>query len=203
MGNKMRVSAGELSRKAVSDQTDYNMLELGYAVCETIPEAIRACIDNHKNIIDEDEWCVVRQKASDKLITSLIDYKYYAWPYLPSPRPDQNVFLYNRRKDDIVKRLWTLPSIDRMEQLATATSPVPKDYEKMQAWSIAFYKGEFWEYVRYESGVNMLSEREYFLQHREELIQAGCKIPDANWSEPFDFSKIHIKKVIDTQEALV
>lgn len=200
---KRRVSAGELSQKAVSDTTDYNLLELGHAICDTIPGALIECIERHKSIIDEDEWCVVRQKATDKLITNLLDYKYFAWPYLPKPRPDQVVFLYNRQKDDIIKRLWTLPTIDRMEQLATATSPVPKIYEQMQAWSVAFYKGVFWDYVRYESGVKMPSEHEYFLEHREELIKAGCKIPDANHTEPFDFDKIHIKKVIDTQEALV
>lgn len=179
------------------------MLELGHAICDTIPEALRKCIERHKDIIDEDEWCIVRQKATDKLIKNLLDYKYYAWPYLPSPRPDQVVFLYNRKKDDITKRLWTLPTIDRMEQLATATSQVPKEYEQMQAWSIAFYKCQFWEYIRYESGINMPSEHEYFLQHREELIKAGCKVPDASYSEPFDFDKITIKKVIDTQESVI
>jgi len=80
---------------------------------------------------------------------------------------------------------------------------VHKQYKTMQAWSCAFFEGKFWEYVRYESGVNMPSEHEYFLHHREELIKAGCKVPDSNRAEPFDFSKIHIKNIVDTQTAIV
>ena len=200
---KMRISAGELSKKALSDSTNYNLLELGHAICESIPKDLRDCIEKHKNIIDEEEFCIVRQKATDPLISPLLRYKYFAWPYLPSPRPEQNVFLYNKSLDDITKRLWSLPSPARMAQLASTTSYVPQEYQQMQAWSIAFYKGTFWEYIRYEHGINMPSEHEYFLQHREELIKAGCKIPDSSFSEPFDFDKINIEKVIDTQEALV
>jgi hypothetical protein len=198
-----RITAGELSQKAMSDTTNYNLLELGHAICEGIPKELIECIGIYKNIIDEEEFCIVRQKATDPLITPLLRYKYFGYPYLPKPRPDQNVFLYNKPKDSIVKRLWTLPSDARMAQLASTNSPVPKEYELMQAWSIAFFKGTFWEFIRYQHQIDMPSEHEYFLQHREELIKAGCKIPDSNFSEPFDFSKIAIEKIIDTQAAVV
>jgi hypothetical protein len=122
---------------------------------------------------------------------------------LPSPRPDQTVFLYNKPQDMIKKRLWSLPSAARMAQLATTSTFVPKEYQEMQAWSVAFFKGTFWEYIRYQHGINMLSEHEFFLAHRDELIKAGCKVPTANFSDPFDFSKIAIEKVIDTQEAAI
>ena len=200
---KNRVTAGELSQKAMADTTNYNLLELGHAVCESIPDELRKCIEKYKNMIDEPEFCIVRQKASDPLISPLLRYKYFAWPYLPKPRPEQNVFLYNKAKDDITKRLWSLPSPARMAQLATTTSLVPKEYQEMQAWSIAFFDGKFWEYIRYESEINMPSEHEYFLEHREELIKAGCKMPDANSTEAFDFDKINIEKIVDTQEALI
>ena len=204
MMKKMRVSAGELANKALADSTDYNMLEIGHAMCECIPDELRKCIEKHRDIIDEDEYCIIRQKATDPLIHPLLRYKYLAWPYLPKPRPEQVVFLYNRKKDEVTKRLWTLPGPARMAQLATTSScSVPDVYKNMQAWSIAFFKGTFWEYIRYEHRIDMPSEHEYFLQHREELIQAGCKIPDSSYSEPFDFDKINIEKVIDTKEALV
>lgn len=199
----MRVSAGELAQKALSDKSDYNLLELGHALCEDIPKELRNCIEIYKPMIGEREFCVIRQKATDCLISPLLRYKYFAWPYLPSPRPDQVVFLYDKEKDDITKRLWTLPSAARMAQLATTTSSVPKEYERMQAWSIAFFQGRFWEYIRYEHGIMMPSEHEYFLEHREKLIQAGCKVPDSSYSEPFDFDKIYIEKVINTQEAMI
>jgi hypothetical protein len=75
---------------------------------------------------------------------------------------------------------------------------VDKRYKTMQAWSVAFYKGTFWDYVRYDQKIDMLSETEYLAAHREELIKAGCKVPNHRISEPFDFDKIQAKKVIDS-----
>jgi hypothetical protein len=89
-----------------------------------------------------------------------------------------------------------------MAELAGTSVIVHKRYETMQAWAVAFYKGTFWEYIRHEHNINMPSEHEYFLAHRDELIQAGCKIPDAFSTEPFDFSKIQIKNIVDTQTAV-
>lgn len=198
-----RISAGELSKKALSDKTNYNVLEVAHAICEDIEEELYKSIELHKSIIDEEEFCVVRVIGKDNIIANAERFLYYCWPYLPSPRPDQSVFLYNKKLDKIVKRLWILPNAMRMAFLATTNTFVPKEYQTMQAWSVAFYKGEFWEYIRYDQKINMLSEREYFLEHREELIQAGCKIPDATYAEPFDFSKIHIKQVIDPPASMI
>ncbi len=198
----MRVSAGELSRKALSDATKYDALEVGHAMADDIEEHLYESVKKHHNMINENEFCVVMVVAKDPLLKNLIRRKFYCWPYLPSPRPNQAVFLYSKPAGRIVKRLWVLPSDMVMAELASL-AVVDKQYRTMQAWSIAFFEGKFWEYIRYESGIDMPSEHEYFLQHREELIQAGCKERDSNFSEPFDFEKIHIKKVIDTKEALV
>ena len=199
-----RKTAGQLANKALSDSSaDYNLLEIGHAVCDNIEKQLYIAISNYKDIIDEEEFCVVRIIASDPLIKNAKRYKYYCWPYLPSPRPDQTVFLYNKKYDKITKRLWSLPSAARMAQLASTNCFVPKNYQTMQAWSVAFFKGTFWEYVRHDQNIDMLSEHEYFLLHRDELIQAGCKVPESRISEPFDFSKIHIKNVIDTQDTMV
>jgi hypothetical protein len=69
----------------------------------------------------------------------------------------------------------------------------------MQAWSVAFFKGEFWEYIRHEHGIDTLSEQEFILAHRDELLKAGCKIPNSDFSDPFDFSKVSVKQVIDPE----
>jgi hypothetical protein len=198
-----RKTAGELSAKAQTDNTDYNLLELGHAVVDGILEELRTCRALHNPIFDEDEYCIVRVIADDCLINTLKRYKYYAFLYLPSPRPDQTVFLYNKRTDTFTKRLWSLPDAAMMAKLATSSLIVPKEYQRMQAWSVAFFKGTFWNYIRHEHGIDMLSEHEYFLAHREELIKAGCKVPLSNAAEPFDFSKISIEKIIDTQAAIV
>lgn len=196
-------TAGELSNQAKKDTTNYNMLEVGHAVTDDVLKELRKCREIHNKIFDEDEYCLVRQCASDPLISNAKRYKYYAFLYLPQPRPDQTVFLYNKPLDLIKKRLWTLPSAARMAQLASTTCIVDKKYNEMQAWSVAFFKGTFWDFIRYQHGIDMLSESEYISAHREELVKAGCKIPSSNTSDPFDFSKIHIKKVVDPQKSLL
>lgn len=234
-----RISAGELSRKALSDTTKYNALEVGHALADEITPELFKCIENHKKIIDENEFCIVMLISKDPLITNLQRRKFYAWPYLPKPRPNQSVFLYNKGLDKITHRLWTLPNDMVMAELSSMTV-VAKPYQSMKNWSDAYfecwvwmsYKGaygtktktyyidengkktldsgrfvnknpfRFWDLVRRDQNISMPSEHEYFLQHREELIKAGCKIPDSTYSEPFDFSKIAIEKIIDTKTAM-
>jgi hypothetical protein len=211
-----RISAGELSRKAKADTTKYDALEVGHALADEIMPQLRQCIENHKNIINENEFCIVMLISKDPLINNLMRRKFYAWPYLPKPRPNQSVFLYNKGLDQITNRLWILPSDMVMAELHSL-STVDRKYRTMKAWSDAFYKGwkyckitnsfynsdplHFWKFVRQDQKINMPSEHEYFLEHREELIKAGCQIPDANSVEPFDFGKIAIEKVIDSKQA--
>lgn len=213
----IRETAGEISNKLLKDHTKYDAQEVGHALADDIMPHLRQCIENHRQIIDENEFCIVMLIAEDPLIKNLKRRKFYAWPYLPKPRPNQSVFLYNKGLDSITHRLWVLPSDTVMAELHSL-STVDKRYVTMKAWSDAFYKGwkydklsnsfynsdpfHFWEFVRADQKINMLSEHEYFLKHREELIQAGCKLPESDIPDPFDFSKIHIKNVIDTQESL-
>lgn len=210
-----RITAGELSKKALSDTTKYDALEVGHALADEIAPQLRICIENHKDIIDENEFCIVMIIAKDPLISNLMRRKFYAWPYLPKPRPNQSVFLYNKALDTITHRLWILPSDMVMAELHSLSN-VDERYQTLKAWSDAFYKGwklingnfvntdpfYFWNYVRADQNITMPSEHEYFLEHREELIKAGCQIPDASSTEPFDFDKISIKKIVDTQEAI-
>lgn len=198
----MRKTAGELSKKALSDTTKYDAQEVGYAMSTDIETHLREAIENYKDLIDEDEFCVVMVIAKDPLIVNLIRRKFYCWPYLPKPRPNQAVFLYNKRLDKITKRLWVLPCDMVMAELASDGFKVHKRYETMQAWSIAFFKGEFWDYIRWEHDINMPSEQEYLLAHREELLNSGCNLSNRAVVEPFDFSKIQINNIVDTQTAV-
>ena len=193
-----RITAGELSHKCSQDTTKYDALEVGYAMADDISGELRKAIDNYVNIIDENEFCIVMVIAKDPIIKNLIRRKFYCWPYLPSPRPNQSVFLYNKSKDQITKRLWVLPSDMVMAELAGTNIIVDKRYQTMQAWSVAFFKGTFWDYIRHEHGIDMLSETEYLLANRDKLIKAGCKIPDSRVTEPFDFDKISIDNIVDT-----
>src|SRR3974390_375570 len=218
-----RETAGAISNRLMKDQTKYDALEVGHAMTDDIMPHLRQCIENHKSIINENEFCIVMLLAKDPLLATVIRRKFYAWPYLPKPRPNQAVFLYNKGLDRITKRLWVMPSDVVMAELHSLAH-VDKQYQTMKAWCDAFYKGwkfvrtpgskdpgkfvntdpfYFWNFVRKDQQVDMPSEHEYFLKHREELIQAGCKVPDADSSEAFDFSKIHVKNVIDAQDPVV
>lgn len=193
-----RKTAGELAKKVLEDTTKYDALEVGHHLAEDIEKHLYESIAKHKHIIDEDEFCVVMVIAKDPLLKNVIRRKFFCWPYLPKPRPNQAVFLYNKKQDRITKRLWVLPSDAVMAELASLLV-VHKRYKTMQAWSVAFFEGRFWDYIRYEHDINMLSEAEYISTHRDELVKAGCKIPNSRSAEPFDFSKVHIKNVVDTQ----
>ena len=201
---KKTKTAGQLQNQVSKDTTKYNALEVGHAMADDIGSQLRLCIENHKTIIDEPEFCIVMVIAEDPLLKNLKRRKFYAWPYLPSPRPNQSVFLYNKAKDDITKRLWVLPSAMVMAEL-TSLSFVDKRYQTMQAWSTAFMKGTFWEYIRYEHSIDMLSEHEYFLANRQKLIDAGCKQVPVNFTDPFDFSKVYvpINKIEDTNKIVL
>lgn len=198
----MTLTAGELSAKALSDTTKYEAREVGQEMCNDIEKELYESVRLHKDIIDEDEFCVIMVISKDPLLANLKRRKFYCWPYLPKPRPNQSVFLYNRQLDKISKRLWVLPSDMVMAELASLPHVHP-EYQTMQAWSIAFFKGTFWEYIRYEHDITMLSEHEYFLKHRDELIKAGCQVPGFGFVEPFDFSKIHVKKLEDAKKVAI
>lgn len=190
--------ASELSKKAYSDNTKYNPLEVAYAMTESIPKGIMECLEKHKEIIencDIDEFCIVYVLADDPLIKNLTRRKFYCWPYLPEPRPRQSVFLFNKKLFDITKRLWVLPHPATMSELATSNLIVHKRYQSMRDWSVAFYKKTFWEFIRYQHDIKMISQKEYFELHREELLKLGVDISNPVFSEPFDFSKIQIKDI--------
>lgn len=195
-------TAGAIQNKLNRDTTKYNALEVGHAMTDDIEKHLYEAAETYRDMIDEDEYCVVMVVAKDMLLTNVVRRKFYCWPYLPKPRPNQAVFLYNKRLGKITKRLWVLPSDMVMAELSSIPV-VDKRYKTMQAWSIAFFDGKFWEYIRHEHGIKMLSEHEYILENREKLLQAGCKLPTSDDTDPFDFSKIHVKKVIDPKISLV
>lgn len=195
-----RKTAGEMSQDISKDNTKYNIIEVGHALADTIEAECRKSVALYYNMIDEPEFCVVMVIASDPIIKKLKRRKFYCWPYLPSPRPNQTVWLYRKARDSY-NRLWVLPDAKAMAKLASC-GLVDDEFQTMQAWTAAFYSNTFWEYIRYEHGISMLSESEYLTANREKLIQAGCKVPPSNLTNPFDFSKIAIEKVVDTQAIL-
>lgn len=197
MAKKKRLTAGELSIKASSDTTKYKSLEVGHALTEDIAIELMKCAHRHIHIFNEPEYCVGYVIASDPLIKNVMRRKFFSMLYLPSPRPNQAVFLYSKLQDKFTKRLWVLPNAATMAELSEMII-VDKQYKTMKEWCDAFFDLNFWPFIRKQHGINMLSESEYLNAHREELIKAGCKDGKPSFTEPFDFTKISVKQIVDT-----
>ena len=193
---KTRKTAGELSLLAASDNHVYDPLELGYALTDDIAEQLRLCAQTHDCKTSETEYVIGWVLASDPLIKGIMRRKFHAHLYLPSPRPNQAMFLYNRELQKFTKRLWVLPNPKTMALLSEMPI-VDKKWQTMKAWSDAFFDGRFWEFIRQQHGITMLSEIEYLKAHREELIKAGCKEFPPGFAEAFDFSKVSSYKSVD------
>lgn len=190
------MTAGEMCLKAHRDTTKIDPLEIGYVLTETVAKELAECVRKYDPIYNEDEYCVVRVLAGDPLLCNLKRIKYYGYLYLPSPRPNQTVFLWSKRWQRFTKRLWTLPNAWTMAKLSESLV-APEGYKEMKEWSDAFFGRRFWSFIRKQHKITMLSEIEYLKTHREELIKSGCKDGKPDTAEPFDFSKVAVNKIID------
>lgn len=205
-----KLTVGAQTLKCASDTTKYDPLEIGHALVEdcSIERGLQECIIAHNPIFNEDEYCVGYVIASDPLIKGVMRRKFFAMLYLPSPRPEQTVFLYNKRKDQITKLLWCLPAAyspqQELEGVAEEKRPwtmerlyqttnVPKQYWRMKAWTHAFYDGCFWEFIRHHNKIDLLSEHEYLKFNREKLIKSCGDQISPGLSNASDFAKIAIK----------
>ena len=196
-----RKTAGELSLKAASDSTKYDPLEIGHALTDDVVKQLYICAQNHEKLFEENEFFICLFIATDPLIKGVRRHKYAAFLHLPSPRPNQSCYLYNKSTQEI-KRLWTLPNPLVMAKISEMPIVAPQ-WEMTKAWCDAFYDKNFWEYIRTQHNIKHLSEIEYLNANREELIKAGCKESESILTDPFDFSKVTIKKIINTKTASV
>lgn len=190
-------TAGQLALKARQDRVLYDSLEVGYDISQTeIIKGLEKTIDTHNKIFDETEYCVCYVIAKDSILVNVIRLKFYAYLYLPSPRPDQTVFLYSKKADRITKRLWTLPNAITMEALYM-NHTVPESYKLMKAWTHAFYDGCFWQWIRKQHDIKMLSESEFLQVHRKELIKSAPEQVEAPVSNPLDHAQVAAEKIIN------
>lgn len=196
----MKETAGALAYKASLDSTKYDALEVGHALTEDVAQQLALCAWRHRDLFAEEEYCVGYVIAGDPLIHNLARKKFYADLFLPSPRPNQAVFLYNKSLDKFRCRLWTLPNAWTMAVLSEMTYVDPH-YTEMKIWSEWFYQPNFWEKIRKQHNITLPSRREYLNANREKLIKAGCKEVSTRDTDPFDFSKITVNKIIDSEDS--
>jgi hypothetical protein len=195
-------TVGEQAYNASLDEARYNVYDIAYALTDDIAKELQICAHRHTHIFGEEEYCVGYVLASDPLIKGVMRRKFFSYLYLPSPRPSQSVFLYNKIKDQFTKRLWTLPNAWSMACLSE-TATVDSKFKEMKHWCNAFFAGTFWETIRAQHGIKLLSETEYLNTHREELIKASGEQIQPSTPEAFDFSKITVNHVVDSNNALL
>lgn len=195
-----KITAGELDQKCARDSTKYDPLEVGYALTDDIVDQLLICANRHESVFDENEFFVGLIVAYDPLIKHVRRHKYFALLYLPQPRPQQAIFLYNKKTQKL-KRLWSLPDAKVMATISEMSYVAPQ-WVETKGWCDAFYNGTFWSHIRKQHNICHLSESEYLNANREKLIKAGCKDIDTLPPEPFDFSKVRIEKIVDTKKSL-
>lgn len=198
---KRRMTAGEMSLKAASDESKYNSLDVGHDLTNDVAKELQKCVERHNPIFDEEKYFVGYVLAGDPLLKNVLRRKFFAMLYMPSPRPNQAVFLYNKVFNRFEKRLWVLPNAATMAELSEMPS-VSNQWKTMKEWSDAFFDGSFWTLIRKQSGNDLISEIEYLKLNRDKLIKAGCKEVKSPLPNPFDFSKIAINKIVDTNTAI-
>jgi len=176
-----------MSLKAASDNSLYDPLELGHALTDDIPKQLSLCAERHYHIFDEPEFCIVLIVAKDPMLHNIRRHKFYAYPYLPSPRPGQSVYLYHKATGNC-KRLWSLPEAKTMA-IISEMPIVDAKWQCTKYWCDAFFNHTFWEAIRAQHQIRLLSETEFLNANRAELIKAGCNETDIPSPDPFDFSK--------------
>lgn len=167
---KRKKMAGQLHREAVADTTRYDAVEVGHELASDVLEQVWTCIDRSKEFLDVPEFCVVMLICDDNILLSAKRRKFYAWPFLPEPRPRQTVFHY-RKDNDTVCRLWSLPTPEVMAVMSCMPT-VDSKFLQTKGWVEAFYRwtkrsyfglgtSHFFDYIRKESDIKMLTEREH------------------------------------------
>lgn len=194
-----RKTGGELSDQCSKDKTKYDPLEVGHALLDDTLQQLYECAATHEKIFEEDEFFLVLIIASDPLIKHVRRHKYYGFMFLPSPRPQQVVFLYNRHTQKI-RRLWSLPDAKVMATISEM-GYVDSKWKQTKEWCDAFYNGDFFNYIRKSCDICHLSEHEFLDLNREKLIKSGAKEAKSLPPEPFDFAKIKIDHIVDTKTA--
>ncbi len=196
-----RKTAGELTLKAKADTSLYDGREVAEGQMHDIHAQLMENAHAHITKFDEEEFFVVMVRASDPLIAGIVRQKFYSYPFMPSPRPEQAVFLYTKASDSL-KFIWSLPPAKVMAAISESTS-IARKWKRTKGWCDAFFDGKFWQHIRNQHKFKHLSELEYLNANREKLIKAGCQETQTAPTDSFDFGKISIDKVIDTKTAIV
>lgn len=193
-------TAGALANKALSNDNQDGW-DLAREWTKTVIPEVWKCIDIHKPICQDKEFFVIMLYADDCMIPNCIRRKFYAWPWMPKPRPRQSVWLYRKETDDI-QGMWSLPNAELMARLATDDhSKIPKEYTNLAVWCRSFFKGTFPQDIRKFYKIDLLTEEEYNSRFLPELVQPVQNNLFGEGPDAFDFeAALTGKNVINSGE---
>lgn len=191
---------GEKYRKVKRDSTKYDPADMAFGMLEKVPQELIECANRHKNLIGEEEYFVCYVISDDPILKGIRRKKYHALMFMPTPVPEQAVWLYNKVLDTF-KFLWCLPKPWPMACYSTMTH-VDKKKRRMKAWCKAYFEGNFWETIRQMHGIDHLSEYEFRLKHRNEIADFVPDNSNPCLTQPFDFAKVGFGDVEDPGKAV-
>lgn len=199
---RSRGEAGQLEQKIREDSTKYKSMEVAHAICEGLGEQIEECARKHHDVINEPEFFIVMLLGDDPVLSTVIRRKFYAWPFMPQPRPNQSVWIYRKAKQEI-ELVWVLPEPATMAYLSS-TLVVHDQYKRMKRWCDYFYNGDFAERIRQEyKNPGWLTESEYLKRNFTELSKALGDKSKGFGAKPFDLSEVSVGDVPEAIDAVL
>lgn len=173
-------------------------LDLGYAFSDETYKGVIECIGRHYDVFGSHikQFCVSCILCyGEGSLKYLIRRKFYGFPFLPTPCPNQAVWMVDKEKEEVTF-LWTLPTPEKMAMLSEEFSFLANE-ARMKKWCDWFYKGAFtfWENIRTQHSISMLSEMEFNRRNRE--MGAKC-VNDDVLGTPADslyLPEVRIKKL--------
>lgn len=183
-------------REVGRDTSAYCAFDLADELVKDVDKQVWECFKRHEYTFDTEFFCVVMLYASDCAVKAMVRRKFYAWPFLPQPRCSQTVW-YCKRGVGPIKMLWALPASDTLATLATLVT-VHKDYRNMQRWARWIYEPGFYERIRKEAHIPMLSEEEHLDIVRKKDPKPVTEDLGPTPTNPIDSIKFAAQEVADS-----
>ena len=193
------ITAGAKSLIALGDNAIYDGREVSEAKFWDVPKQLFECAHRHIPIFGEEEYFAVMQVAGDPLIYTLERHKFYCDLFMPDPRPEQVVFLYNKTLDQM-QFLWSLPPAKIMCTISEA-HVVDRKWRRTKLWCDAFYQGKFWGLIRKQNNITHLSKIEYLSANKSRLIEASGKNVESFLANTFDKGQVTVEKVVNLKQS--
>jgi hypothetical protein len=196
----IKETLGEKYHKVKQDSTKYDPLDMAFGMLEKVPQELINCAQRHKSIFDEEEYFIGYVISDDPILKGIRRKKYYALMFMPTPVPEQAIWLYNKVLDTY-RFMWCLPAPWPMANYASLIH-VDKKKARMKAWCKSYFDGTFWETIRSMHGIEHLSEHEFRLKHRDKIPDFVVDHVNACLTEPFDFGKVSFGDVDHSQKLI-